>query len=81
MPLLPSLRVEATTQGKIITTVRLVGGQGPWHEGRVLVAGRNKFPDSVGWTSPKAQFLTLDGNTKPESKVPSTMTSLACRSN
>lgn len=76
MPLLPSLRLEAAVQGKRVTTVRLLGSQGPWHEDRVLVAGRNMFPDSIAWTSPRALFLTLDGNTKPKSKVLSTIKAL-----
>ncbi|GAB0175745.1 hypothetical protein GRJ2_000039700 [Grus japonensis] len=38
--------------------------------------GRKLFSDSIGWTSPRSLFLTLDENGKPVSEVSSTMTGL-----
>ena len=38
--------------------------------------GRKLFPDSIGCTSPRSLFLTLDSNDKPVSQVSSTMTGL-----
>lgn len=48
---------------------------------RVVVTGRNVLPDSTGWTSSRALFLTLNGSTKPESKVLPTMTGLTWKPN
>lgn len=78
----PFLRIEATMQSKAVTNLGfwVVKNHGMKTEDGDD-RGRKLFPDSIGQTSLRSLFLTLDGNDKPVSQVSSTMTGLIWRPN